>query len=107
MSDPFGLSSMNLAYDRLRANESMFPVPGPAATVNVGTFDAATGRFAFSTAIKSETTNVNTPPSGETGGKPELETEYYLAVNAVRVSLQFRVAHPQGPVSADVNGVTL
>src|SRR5947209_6146477 len=76
------------AYDKIKLEESNFPLPQPRAEVNVGTFDAATARF---TGLTTETETFT-----DSRNKPVTITTPPVAfVNAVAVTLRF--AAKNGP----------
>jgi len=89
-------------FQRLRAIEQSFPRVA-LDTVEVGTFDAATGRF---------TGAVSTPAKKvcELGpnGKPQCSIEKadlpMLVARARKVALLFHVANAQGTITASANG---
>src|SRR5262249_20674316 len=93
-------SVLEQTYARIRQIESMFPIPAPSATVDVGTFDATAGTFAFDRKVKSITEQVGTTPDG----RAIYKTAHVVAVDAVNVTLRFRVTSSQGDVSVDVDG---
>lgn len=98
------------AYDAIKnlEAEGTLPLPEPAVTKFVGTFNAATGKFAFGIPTVQETTEETV----EIGGKPVI-IKQTLTVGkvdvafAVDLSLRFIVQNPKGPILARVGGITV
>jgi len=89
-------------YNRIKdvENNTSFPIPTPQAIVEVGTLDGATGEFTFSPSIDRRKIRDSTEPGIGVlhPGHPSTFTtiESFAPVNAVLVSLRFRVSNSQG-----------
>jgi hypothetical protein len=88
------------AYDAIKNLEaqSKFPIPIPTATINVGTFDAATSTFAFAvpTAMDSYTIPSRMGPNGKPTGPMTINIQVgVVQVNAVDLILTFTVKNPK------------
>jgi hypothetical protein len=88
-------------YGQLKTieNQTNFPLPAPSATVNVGTFDAATNKF------DGLVTEVADPPDDKKkGGKPGPKIVPVEKVNAVNAELVFAAVNHKTTVTFFVNG---
>ncbi len=85
--------TVDQAYGTIKAAEAAMPVPTPVQTVNVGTFDAATGTF---DGLVTETEIIN--------GKP-VRLVPSVFVNAVNTKLVFAIVHSTQSVRVGVTGV--
>jgi hypothetical protein len=87
-------------YNRIKALEGQFPIPTPHATVLVGTFDAATGKFAFNPSVRIER---HVDPITHV---PDIT--HTLPAQAVNVGLEFAVINRQGNFDVSlINGLTV
>jgi hypothetical protein len=125
MTSPQALTPAQL-FQQIKVYEDQIPIPAPFVTVDVGTFDGATGKFAGMT---TEVTTSAEPVEHEPGQQPrspaprfegaELVTSVINAqwhetttrepapiVSVAPVMLQFNVANYTGPWSVTVNGST-
>jgi hypothetical protein len=122
MSTPTTTLTPGQLYQLMKEVEAEIPVPAPYVTVQVGTFDAATGTF---TGLTTEVIVGDKPEPGETNvSPPEFQgSEYvYHSINAqgretvtrvpapsvpvAAVLLQFNVTNFTGPWSVTVDGYT-
>ena len=98
-------SPLDLLYNAIKAQELNFPIPQASVTVNVGSFDAKTGKFQYSVPTYTQVETIP-PPSGkgppvritQTGGEVSL-------FNALDLKLGFEVTNQQGPFTASISGI--
>jgi hypothetical protein len=113
-------------YELIKQYEAEIPVPAPFVTVNVGTFDAATGTF---TGLKTQVITDPEPLPHEPGQQPRNPAPRFVGAEYVTFSidaqwretitrepapiipvapvlLQFSVANTVGPWSVTVGGFT-
>ncbi len=113
------------AYQAIKGIENQFPIPTPTQSVNVGTFNAATGKF---TGLKTE---IIVPENGGfnggtggigtidgPGGKPiniggggggprkPIRIEASTSVDAINVELVFNVTNRSGSFRVTANGLS-
>ncbi len=122
MSTPTTTLTPEQLYQLIKEYEAEIPIPAPFVTIQVGTFDAATGTF---TGLTTEVIVGDKPEPGETNlSPPEFQgSEYvYHSINAqgretvtrvpapsvpvAPVLLQFNVTNFTGPWSVTVDGYT-
>jgi hypothetical protein len=122
MSTPTTTLTPEQLYQLIKEYEAEIPIPAPYVTIQVGTFDAATGTF---TGLTTEVIVGDKPEPGETNvSPPEFQgSEYvYHSINAqgretvtrvpapsvpvAPVLLQFNVTNFTGPWSVTVDGYT-
>lgn len=96
----------NALYNTIKAQEVNFPLPTPAATTKVGTFDAATGQFTYADGWQT-TRQVSSNPGGAQQGQPTstITIGVEVHVDAVRVNLIFEVINSQGDLTVDIPGL--
>jgi hypothetical protein len=87
------------AYDVIKnlESQSKFPIPIPTATINIGTFDAATNTFAFAvpTAMDNYTIPSRMGPNGKPTGPMTINIQVgVVQVNAADLILTFTVKNP-------------
>jgi len=87
-------------YDTIKAQEANFPLPQPTATIEVGTFDAANGKFTYSVPEYK----VTDPVELDDRGKP-IKRQTHIggevtAINVFDLKLRFKVVHRVGDFSA-------
>ncbi len=99
---PIGLSQdLERAYRQIKDLEGHFPIPTPYATVKVGVFDVATGRF------DGLVSTTEMHPPDELHRRPYRVTlPAVREVNAVHVGLVFEVRNSPGGFQVTANGVT-
>lgn len=93
-------SVTNEIFNLIRGQEANFPFPVKQRTVTVGTFDSATGKFAYSVpTYKEEIENPfpGKPPIIVIGGRVN-------AIGAIEVVLQFKVKNRSGDVTVAIPG---
>ncbi|MFB6367340.1 hypothetical protein ACFCP7_25485 [Paenibacillus elgii] len=84
---------MPTTYEILKSIEGIFPIPTPQVLVDVGTFDAATGKFTWGDRIETKTEIIVTDVQPH---KVIRVTHHLLQINAVSVVLRFVVLNRQG-----------
>ena len=90
-------------FNSIQGQEAHFPLPVARRTFTVGTFDAASGSFAYSVPTRRKSFEV--PPESGGPSKPHTLIGGQIdAVNVVDVILRFDVSHRQGDFSAVVGG---
>lgn len=95
------LSVSQEIFNLIRGQENNFPFPVKKATVTVGTFDAATGKFSYS--VPTYTEEIIVP-----GGKPPkviLKGGKVTAINAIEVILRFTLKNRTGEVKLAIPGL--
>ena len=95
------LSVSQEIFNLIRGQENNFPFPVKKATVTVGTFDAATGKFTYS--VPTYTEEIIVP-----GGKPPkviLKGGKVTAINAIEVILRFTLKNRTGEVKLAIPGL--
>ncbi|HEV2763547.1 MAG TPA: carboxypeptidase-like regulatory domain-containing protein [Pyrinomonadaceae bacterium] len=94
----------NDVFNLIRGQEVNFPFPVKKRTVTVGTFDAATGRFAYSVPTFTEEFE---PPDGAGPVKPQkpLKGGVVNAIGAIEVALRFRIKNRKGDAAVSIPGL--
>jgi hypothetical protein len=94
------MTTLSQTYNAIKRVEhellDLFPVPRPVATVQVGTFDAATGEF---TGLTTREELRPSPGGGRPRPVPQVPS---VELNAVDVELVFRIRNAHGGVSLAV-----
>jgi hypothetical protein len=93
------VADLDQIYREIKDVESLSPIPAPSTAVNVGMFDAASGRFTFSSAVRRETKTEVVGP-----GKVIRTTTFSVRVNVVNLTLRFTVTNSQGNFTVKANG---
>ena len=82
-------------------NQTVFQLPAPSATLNMGMFNAATNKFE---GLVTETADLPSKDDKPKGGKPGPKIIPVERVNAVSVGLIFEAVNHKTPVTFTVNG---
>jgi hypothetical protein len=91
------LDKMKQVYNDFKQLEGVFPIPASPETVNMGTFDAATGTF---------DSVLTTEHEGASAGVRPHTTIPTVTLNAALVKLHFELENNQGGVVVTANGKT-
>src|SRR4051794_36535096 len=101
------MADINQIYQQIKGLETTFPLPVPSTSLDMGTFNALSGKF---NGIVSTLEVIDEEPNDPQRPHPKPQRVLVpptVAVNAVNVTLVFHVSNRQGVFRVTANGQTV
>jgi len=92
-------------YNTIKAQEASFAIPSATVAVNVGTFDAATGKFTYAAGWNTDETEGADVGSVDKPTLKKIAVWRVMSVDAVNVTLRFEVSNSQGNFVVNIPGL--